>query len=103
MGSQYFNINGVSYLFSDRGALYFDEFDGVTMIYNLNTIKNVLCGKMSLCELNYFGPDYLCFSSCGSGGVGAGRNDVASCFFEKELSGAVLVLHKDLYEKVMKS
>ena len=99
---QYFNINGISYFFADKGALYFNEFNGVTMIYNINTIQNILKNKNSEISdkkvTNYFGPDYLCFT-CSSGVKQI--NEIASCFFETNLYGAILILHKDLYKKLM--
>ena len=97
---EYFSINGVNYLFRDKGAIFFDEFGGVTMIYNINTIENILKNKN--CEIskviNYFGPDYFVFS-CGSGVMQ--KNEIASCFFETKLYGAILILHKDFYKRML--
>lgn len=113
---EYFSINGINYLFRDKGAIFFDAFSNVTMIYNEDIISNILKTKKKTIILDasvfngnvgssvFSDIDDDVFSSdvddvefiaycCGS--EAARRNELACAFFERnDLTGEVLVVQR---------
>lgn len=106
----YFNINGVDYTFKDRGAVFFNESgiggvdgSGITMIYNNDTISNILKNVGFILRGCYENPDYLILSSKlkGNSEGGDGKNLTASCYFDIDLYGDVMLIHKNLYKRIV--
>ena len=97
---EYFNIKGINYLFKDKGAIFFDEFGGVTMIYDKSIINNILKTKRKTIILD---------SSVFRGNVGDSEefiayccgsrddepNELACAYFERgDLTGEILVMQR---------
>lgn len=98
---EYFNINGTNYLFRDIGAVYFDVFGSVTMIYNKNIISNILKTKRKILTINIKDDSVTSTSTstitytvycCGSG---VELNELACAFLDRQdLTGEVLIVQE---------
>ena len=86
-------------MFRDKGAIFFDEFGGVTMIYNEDIISNILKTKKKTIILDSsvfrgnVGDEEFIAYCCGSESE---RNELACAFFERnDLTGEVLVVQRE--------